>query len=293
MAGVVLAAVIIFGPLSSLVLWSFAEKWYWPHLFPQQVGFFYWAKVLQGDMLRALTDGFLIAVVVTVLTLFITIPLAYVLARLPIPLKPLILMVFLLPQAFPQLPVFVNSTTLLYRVNLGGKFWGVVLIHMVGALVFAVWTMTAVFKSVPETLEEAAINLGASRFKSFYSVSLPLATPGIIASTLLVFLYSLDEFTGTLLVGSPFVLTLPVYMSDIGGIRTAGGVDQRPAAHGAGDRAAGPAGTVHEVGIPVHVWTDLRRGAATAAGRPEYGGSVEARGSRLAVRARRYGRSAG
>ena len=43
-------------------------------------------------------------------------------------------------------------------------------------------------------------------------MSLPLATPGIIASTLLVFLYSLDEFTGTLLVGSPFVLTLPVYM---------------------------------------------------------------------------------
>lgn len=212
MAGVVLAGVIIFGPLSSLVIWSFAERWYWPHLFPQQVGFFYWAKVLQGDMLRALTDGFLIAVVVTALTLVITIPLAYVLARLPIPFKPLILMVFLLPQAFPQLPVFVNSTTLLYRVNLGGKFWGVVLIHMVGALVFAVWTMTAVFKSVPEALEEAAINLGASRFKSFYSVSLPLATPGIIASTLLVFLYSLDEFTGTLLVGSPFVLTLPVYM---------------------------------------------------------------------------------
>ncbi len=212
MAGVAAAGVVICLPLSSLLIWSFAEKWYWPHLFPQQVGLFYWGKVFEGDMLRALRDGFFIAGVVTVLTLIITIPLAYVLARLPIPFKPLILMIFLLPQAFPQLPVFVNSTTLLYRVNLGGKLGGVVLIHMVGALVFAVWTMTAVFKSVPETLEEAAINLGASRFKSFYSVSLPLATPGIIASTLLVFLYSLDEFTGTLLVGSPFVLTLPVYM---------------------------------------------------------------------------------
>ncbi len=212
LAGFVLAAVLIFGPLSSLVIWSFAEKWYWPHLFPQQLGFLYWAKVLQGDMLRALQDGLFIAVVVTALTLLITIPLAYVLARMPIPFKPVILMIFLLPQAFPQLPVFVNSTTLLYRVNQGGKLGGVILIHMVGALVFAVWTMTAVFKSVPETLEEAAINLGASRLKAFWSVSLPLATPGIVASTLLVFLYSLDEFTGTLLVGSPFVLTLPVYM---------------------------------------------------------------------------------
>src|SRR5512147_394878 len=104
MAGVVAAGVIIFGPLSSLVIWSFAEKWYWPHLFPQQIGLFYWTKVYQGDMLRALQDGLLIAVAVTILTLLITVPLAYVLARLPIPLKPLILMIFLLPQAFPQLP---------------------------------------------------------------------------------------------------------------------------------------------------------------------------------------------
>ena len=43
-------------------------------------------------------------------------------------------------------------------------------------------------------------------------MSLPLAVPGIVASALLVFLYSLDEFTGTLLVGAPFVTTLPVYM---------------------------------------------------------------------------------
>ena len=55
-------------------------------------------------------------------------------------------------------------------------------------------------------------NLGASTTRAFVGVSLPLAVPGIVASAVLVFLYSLDEFTGTLLVGSPFVTTLPVYM---------------------------------------------------------------------------------
>ncbi len=211
-AGAALAFVVIFAPVSSLVIWSFTRKWFWPHPFPQEWGLFYWGKVLEGDLLRALQSGFLIAAVVTVLTLVLTVPLAYLLARYPVPFKPLILMVFLLPHAFPQLPVFVNSTTLLYRVNMAGRVSGVVLIHMVGALVYAVWTMTAVFKSIPESLEEAAWNLGASHVKSFFTVALPLATPGLIASTLLVFLYSLDEFTGTLLVGSPFVLTLPVYM---------------------------------------------------------------------------------
>ena len=211
-AAVVVAVVFILAPLSSLVIWSFTRRWSWPHPFPQEMGFFYWQKVLEGDLFRALQSGFLIAVIVTVLTLALTVPLAYLLARYPVPLKPLILLVFLLPHAFPQLPVFVNSTTLLYRVNLAATVTGVVLIHMVGALVYAVWTMTAVFRSIPESLEEAAWNLGASRLKTFFTVALPLATPGLVASTLLVFLYSLDEFTGTLLVGSPFVLTLPVYM---------------------------------------------------------------------------------
>lgn len=212
LAGTVVVGFIIFAPLSSLVLWSFTHKWFWPHPFPQEMGFFYWRKVLEGDLFRALHSGFLIAVVVTALTLLLTVPLAYLLARYAVPFKAVILMIFLLPHAFPQLPVFVNATTLLYRVNLAATFTGVVLIHLVGALVYAVWTMTAVFKSIPESLEEAAMNLGASRVRTFFTIALPLATPGIIASTLLVFLYSLDEFTGTLLVGSPFVLTLPVYM---------------------------------------------------------------------------------
>jgi len=209
---IVFACFIIFGPLSSLVIWSVAEKWYWPHILPQQVGLFYWGKVFQGRMVQALEVGVLIALVVTAMSLLMTVPLGYVLARFKVPFKAVVLMIFLLPQAFPQLPVFANATVYLYRANMGGKVSGVILIHMVGALVYAVWTMTAVFKSIPVSLEEAAINLGASRLRTFWNVSLPLASPGIIASALLIFLYSLDEFTGTLLVGSPFVLTLPVFM---------------------------------------------------------------------------------
>jgi putative spermidine/putrescine transport system permease protein len=61
------------------------------------------------------------------------------------------------------------------------------------------------------SLEEAAYNLGAR--PPGLPHRLPASRrPGLVASALLVFLYSLDEFTGTLLVGAPFVTTLPVYM---------------------------------------------------------------------------------
>ena len=203
---------VIVGPLSSLMIWSLAERWNWPSSLPQIIGLKYWLRMLTGDFVIPLQRGVFIAAVVTVLALLLAVPLGYALARLRFPGRVLVLLAFLLPQAFPQLPVFASATREFYRFGLAGTFPGVILIHLVGALVFAVWTMTAVFRSIPEPLEEAAMNLGASLTRSFATVSLPLALPGIMASALLVFLYSLDEFTGTLLVGSPFITTLPVYM---------------------------------------------------------------------------------
>jgi putative spermidine/putrescine transport system permease protein len=210
--GLAAALFVVFGPLAGLLIWSVAEKWYWPAGLPQQVGFFYWRRVLTGDAWQHFTLGVEIALVVMVLSLLLTVPLAYALVRFQMPAKPVIMMLFLLPQAFPQLPVFANATVTLYRWNLAGRVPGVILIHLVGALVYSLWILVAVFQSIPPDLEDAARNLGASRLKTFLTVSLPLALPGIIAGGLLVFLYSLDEFTGTLLVGAPFVVTLPVLM---------------------------------------------------------------------------------
>lgn len=209
---VALLGAAIVGPLAGLVVWSVAERWHWPALVPQAVGLKYWARITRGDLFGALVRGVTIAVITTTLALLTAIPVSYAAARKRLPLGPMVLMLFLLPQAFPQLPVFASAAVLFYRWNLAGTVPGVVLIHLVGGLVYAVWTMTAVFRSIGEELEEAAINLGASMTYTFLRIALPLAAPGIVASAILVFIYSLDEFTGTLLVGAPYVTTLPVYM---------------------------------------------------------------------------------
>jgi putative spermidine/putrescine transport system permease protein len=211
-AALTVAAFFILGPLLSLGVWSVAERWTYPSPWPQRLGLRYWARMLTGDFLDPLHTGLIVAVIVTLLALLFAIPLGYALARLRFAGRTVILLAFLLPQAFPQLPVFASATREFYRFGLAGTMTGVVLVHLVGGLVFAVWTMTAVFRAIAPELEEAAWNLGASVTRTFLTVSLPLAVPGIVASALLVFLYSLDEFTGTLLVGAPFVTTLPVYM---------------------------------------------------------------------------------
>ena len=208
----VLTCFIIFGPLSGLVIWSFAEKWHWPAIFPQSWGISYWLKAFKGDMMNSFVNGIEIAVITTIIVVAISVPLAYVMARYRIPVKPVIMVLFLLPQAFPSLPIFANLSVIFYRWNIAGQKTGVILVHIGAAFIYSIWTMVSVFPSIPKVLEDAAYSMGASNIRTFFDVALPLAVPGIIASSLLVFLYSLDEFTGTLMIGSPFVKTLPVQM---------------------------------------------------------------------------------
>jgi len=130
-----------------------------------------------------------------------------------------IMIAFLLPQAFPSIVIYMNVARVFYGLGLAGTITGVVLVHSAHALVYSVWITTAAFAAVDRDLELAARNMGASPWRSFWTVTLPLATPGIMASAIFVFLESLDEFTGTFFVGVPQVTTLPLllYNASMGG----------------------------------------------------------------------------
>ena len=217
----ILLCFFIFGPITGLVLWSIALRWYWPHVLPQKVGLDYWLQALGLQKSLAIgavsiTESFntslFIAIIVVTVVMVIATPVGYVLAKHNIPLKGAVLFLFLMPQAFPQQPVFVNLLLTFNKMGLAGTVPGVLLVHLMVSLVFAVWISSAAFKSIPPELEEAARSIGASGLRTFLRITLPLAMPGLLASAVFVFLTSLDEFTGTFFIGLPFVTTLPMLL---------------------------------------------------------------------------------
>jgi putative spermidine/putrescine transport system permease protein len=209
-----LLAFAIFGPLLNMLLWAVAESWYFPHKLPLEYGFSFWGRVFrpQGNAMISLATSIAIALLTVAVCLAVSIPAGYALARRALPLRALILLAFLLPQAFPSLAVYINVARIFYGLGLNGTIAGVVLVHAMHGLVFAVWISTAAFAAVDRELEEAARNIGATPFHAFATVTLPLAAPGIIASAIFVFLGSLDEFTGTYFVGVPDITTLPLLL---------------------------------------------------------------------------------
>ncbi|KXF75101.1 spermidine/putrescine ABC transporter permease [Paramesorhizobium deserti] len=213
-----LIAFAIFGPLTNLLLWTVAEKWYFPHTLPLEYGFSYWGRVFspRGNAMESLTNSILVASLTVVVSLALAIPAGYALARLRLPFRAAILFAFLIPQAFPNLPVYVNIARLFYEIGLNGTIAGVVLVHATHGLVYAVWIATAAFAAVDAELEQAARSIGAGALRAFREVTLPLAAPGLLASAIFVFLESLDEFTGSYFVGAPDVNMLPLLLYTAG-----------------------------------------------------------------------------
>lgn len=209
-----LLAFVIFGPLVNLALWAFAERWYFPNKIPSDFGFSFWGRVFsaRGGAVTSLLTSVWIALLTVLVCLAVAVPAGYALARVRLRWRGLILLAFLLPQAVPNIPVYVNIARVFYELGLAGTILGVVLVHASHGLVLAVWIASAAFAAVDLSLEEAARNLGASPLTCFRTVTLPLAAPGLMASAIFVFLESLDEFTGTYFVGVPEVMTLPLLM---------------------------------------------------------------------------------
>jgi len=205
--------VFFFVPILNLAIWAITERWQYPSIIPQQFSFAWWVWVFnQTNLVRPIRLSFEFAFIVTIISTLICIPAAYAFARAEFPLKQILYLLYLLPNAFPMIGLYATVAVLFYRINMMGTFIGVVFVQMIQTLMFMVWVPTASFKSVSPTLEDAARDVGASQLQTFWRVTLPLALPGIIVGIIFSFLSSLDEAQGTLIVGIPKYITMPVQM---------------------------------------------------------------------------------
>jgi iron(III) transport system permease protein len=100
---------------------------------------------------------------------------------------------------------------------------GLVLVQTIGMFPIAYMTLSSVLRSIDSTVEDAALDLRATRLKTFLTITLPLSLPGLLSAWLLVFTNSLADFANPLLLaGSYRVLSVAAYIqvtgrSDLGG----------------------------------------------------------------------------
>ena len=155
-----------------------------------------------------------LALSTTAVLLIIGLPLAHWLARsrrswtwivdgvvsLPLVLPPTVLGFYLLWAAGPNAG-FGKYFISLFGQQLPFTFLGVLVASVIYNLPFAVRPFTAAFAAIDQRLLEAAWCLGSSPWRTFWRVSVPLASPGILAGMVLAFAHTIGEFGIVLMVG--------------------------------------------------------------------------------------------
>jgi putative spermidine/putrescine transport system permease protein len=208
--------IIIIGPMVSVIFWAFTEIWRYPSLVPTQWGLSYWQETLsRADVTSALPLSIGLATVVTLLSAVICLPASYAFARLNFPGRQALLLSFLSTNAFPKFGLYVSIAVIFFRLNLIGTIQGIILIQIVNTLLLMIWIPTSAFQGIDHSLEEAALDVGASRVRVFVQVTLPLVLPALAAAILLTFVGTFYEAQGALIIGIPNIITMPVLMYSI------------------------------------------------------------------------------
>lgn len=138
----------------------------------------------------------------TLLTLVVAAFAAYAFARIDFRGKSVAFYVVLGTLALPAYATLIPLYRILGQIGLVNTYPGIVLVYTSGFMPLAMWILYSYFSTIPKELEEAASIDGASRWKVLFSIMLPLAVPGLVATAIITFLFTWGQFLFPLVLSS-------------------------------------------------------------------------------------------
>ena len=179
---------------------------------------YFWNVLNNPVMYESIVNSFMLAVISSVLATVLAIPLALFSVRYSYPFKTLLAGLLLIPLVLPPFVGAIGMQRILARfgsLNLllmdagiihqpidffgSASFWGIVLLEVLHLYPIVYMNVAATMGNINPSLEEAASNLGSSRWNVMRKITLPLMMPGVFAGFVLVFILVLTDL------GTPLV----------------------------------------------------------------------------------------
>ena len=169
---------------------------------------------------RTMALGLIVAAIAT----FVGYVFAYTITRVNVPAKGFLKTMATLPILSPP---FVLSLSIIFLFGKQGliskdllhiansSVYGMkslIVVQVMSFFPIAYLTLSGILASIDASVEDAACNMGAGRWKTFWTVTFPLSLPGIISGALLVFIQSLEDFSNPATIGGDYTtLSIEVY----------------------------------------------------------------------------------
>ena len=178
----------------------------------------HYREVFEGShLVPNIMNSFIVSSVAALIGVFCGVMSAYTIARYRLrKLATAILVTRMIPYITALIPLWM-----MYRwLGLLNSYTGLILAHLIITVPLGVWVLIGYIEDIPKDLEDAAQVDGASRAQAFWRIVLPLTRPGIIATAILCFVFSWNNFQLALILGGTDVNTAPVSVFKFAGAET-------------------------------------------------------------------------
>ena len=170
----------------------------------------HYIEALQDEYLQSLKNSFVVAGGTITLSLLVGLPAAYSIARRKVFFGPFLFRWTFLTRMVPAMTFLIPFYMAYRTLGLLDTHIGLMIIYMIFNLALVIGSMSVFFAGVPKEIEESAYMDGASINQTFLKITLPLVTPGLIATAILCFLYSWNQFLWPLVLTRSSARTAPV-----------------------------------------------------------------------------------
>jgi multiple sugar transport system permease protein len=179
---------------------GFAAMQYPPQWWPDEPTLASYQKLLDPqnsvgqDFLRFFWNSLFVSTITTILSVAVAVPAAYAFSRFSFPGRNFLFFSVLLRNMFPAVIFLVPLFILMRVLGLINTPGSLILTYMTFGLPLAIWLLKGFYDNIPVQLEQAARIDGATRFRAFVTIVMPLSGPGIIATAIYSFIGAWNEY---------------------------------------------------------------------------------------------------
>lgn len=168
--------------------------------------------LISNNATGALMNSLKAALYTIIISLGIGSMAGYSLARYNFKGKDSFSLMILVVRMFPGVAVSIPMMIYLLKMGLDNTMIGLSIVYAIGNIGLTAWVTSSIFMGINKELEEASLIFGSTKFQSFYKITLPLAVPGLIASSMYAFLAAWNDSIVALILSSENpTLSLLVY----------------------------------------------------------------------------------
>ena len=165
-----------------------------------------------SDVWRACKNSLMIAGTATILSTIIGTAAALAIEKHRFRFKIPISNTLYLPIIIPDIVLAIALLTFFSQLKIRLNLYTVIIAHVVFNIAYVTIIVRARLQGYDQTIEEAALDLGANHWQTFYRITLPIISPGVIGGALLAFTLSIDDFVITFFTAGIGYTTLSVYI---------------------------------------------------------------------------------